>query len=122
MDLRANNNLAETLTNKISTPTQTRESVNRSILGSEAESTTVAYGIGSANKPEVELSPQARILQQNEKQQEARRESLQQEEDNPNALTGDEFVRVSSSVGTAQKNNLTTEKATEVYRSIQEML
>lgn len=88
-----------------------------------------AFGIGNTNKPEVELSPQARILQQNEQDQTARQQGLgkatEQRDDTSNsdtAISGNEFVRVSSSVGTAAKNNLTTDKATEVYRSIQELL
>ncbi len=87
-----------------------------------------AFGIGEANKPEVQLSPQAQILQQNEQTQAQRRQSLESNqstvEDSNKAeqISGNEFVRVSSSVGSASSNNLTTEKATEVYRSIQDLL
>ncbi|MEP4890323.1 MAG: hypothetical protein ABJV04_09880 [Aliiglaciecola sp.] len=88
-----------------------------------------AFGIGNANKPEVELSAQARILQQNEQTVRERTQPEQNqntEADNQNdsaeGLSGNEYIRVSSSVGSAAKNNLTTEKATEVYRSIQELL
>ncbi|GAA0854172.1 hypothetical protein [Aliiglaciecola litoralis] len=83
-----------------------------------------AFGIGAANQPEVELSPQARILQQNERDQQERASNLDQNKDATEAesLTGTDFVRVSSSVGTAARNNLSTEKATEVYRSIQDLL
>ena len=91
-----------------------------------------AFGIGTANQPEVELSPQARILQQNEQTQNERREALgqdrvpeQAEEEDANpapVATGTDFVRISSSVGSAARNNLSTERATEVYRSIQELL
>lgn len=40
-----------------------------------------AFGIGSANQPEVELSPQARILQQNDSNQRELAEGLQQVRD-----------------------------------------
>ena len=96
---------------------------------SSSESRPNAFGIGSANQPEVELSPQARILQQNEQTQNERREALSRDRDNGeedneqrSSGSGNEFVRVSSSVGSAQKNNLSTEKATEVYQSIQNLL
>ena len=96
---------------------------------SSSESRPNAFGIGSANQPEVELSPQARILQQNEQTQNERREALNRdrnerddEGEQSNQTSGNDFVRVSSSVGSAQKNNLSTDKATEVYRSIQALL
>ncbi|WJG09019.1 hypothetical protein [Aliiglaciecola sp. LCG003] len=87
-----------------------------------------AYGIGSANQPEVQLSPQARILQQNEQTQNQRAESLtadkkaEKQPESVEELARTDFIRVSSSVGAAAKNNLTSEQATEVYRSIQELL
>lgn len=87
-----------------------------------------AFGIGQANQSNVELSPQARILQQNEKDQLARTQSLGQDKgtesdtSSEQEVAGTAFVRVSSSVGTAARNNLTTEKATEVYQSIQDLL
>lgn len=86
-----------------------------------------AFGIGQANQADVELSPQARILQQNEQTQAERREAAGQgqndnDESAENEISGNEFVRVSSSVGSAAKNNLTSEKATEVYQSIQALL
>ncbi|WP_026376339.1 hypothetical protein [Aestuariibacter salexigens] len=84
-----------------------------------------AFGIGRANQPDVELSPQARILQQNEQIQQQRRESLEQrqstDDDDADTSTND-YVRVSSSVGAAQRNNLSAEEATELYRSIEKML
>ncbi|MBU2878695.1 MULTISPECIES: hypothetical protein [Alteromonadaceae] len=88
------------------------------------ESSVNAFGIGNANKPEVELSAQARILQQNEQTQNERNQSAQMnsQSNQTEALSGTEFIRVSSSVGSAARNNLTTEKATEVYRSIQDLL
>lgn len=86
-----------------------------------------AFGIGQANQADVELSPQARVLQQNEQTQAERREAAGQnssdtEQSADNDISGTEFVRVSSSVGSAAKNNLTSEKATEVYQSIQALL
>ena len=96
-----------------------------------SESQPNAFGIGSANQPEVQLSPQARILQQNEQTENERREAFDQqrqqdsnndEENQQEAGSNSEFVRVSSSVGSAQSNNLSTEKATEIYRSIQDLL
>lgn len=90
-----------------------------------------AFGIGSANQPEVQLSPQARILQQTEQNQSELREGLENarnqengdsEENTQNELSGSEFVRVSSSVGTTARNNLSTERAAEVYQSIQDLL
>ena len=89
-----------------------------------------AFGIGAANQPEVQLSPQARILQQTEQNQAARNEAFQQAQNNNDEepsenrqeISGNEFVRVSSSVGSSQRNNLTTDRATEVYRSIQALL
>ncbi|GAB5379862.1 MAG: hypothetical protein Alis3KO_14040 [Aliiglaciecola sp.] len=86
-----------------------------------------AFGIGTANRPEVEISAQARILQQNEQTQQQRSEALNQTGDQPSeetqaAISGTEFIRVSSSVGSAARNNLSTEQATEVYRSIQDLL
>lgn len=84
-----------------------------------------AFGIGRANQPDVKLSAQARILQQNEQLQQQRQQSLQPEEQKPpleQPLVGNEYIRVSSSVGTSAKNNLSTEKATEMYQSIQKLL
>ncbi|MCC2617918.1 hypothetical protein LJ739_16820 [Aestuariibacter halophilus] len=92
-----------------------------------SDSSPNAFGIGRANQPEVQLSPQARILQQNEQNDSARREALgqdrsQQDSQPSQDVAGNDYVRVSSSVGSAQRNNLTTEQATEVYRSIQDLL
>lgn len=94
----------------------------------DSEERLNAFGIGAANQPEVELSPQARILQQNEQVQNERREALERQraenEDNDEQpdTTTDAFVRVSSSVGTAQRSNLTSEAATELYRSIEKLI
>ncbi|BDX08238.1 hypothetical protein [Planctobacterium marinum] len=97
-----------------------------------AEQPVNAFGIGQANQPEVELSPQARILQQNEANQQSLSERLAQareesQSDNDDQETESEtdnsgFVRVASSEGSAQKNNIPAERAAEVYRSIQSLL
>jgi hypothetical protein len=85
-----------------------------------------AFGIGEANKPRVELSPQARILQQTEQTQLERQQTRPAKEDEESQETTDlnnNFVRVSSSLGeSAQANNLNSEKATELYRSIEKLL
>lgn len=85
-----------------------------------------AFGIGEANKPQVELSPQARILQQAEQTQLERQQTGSAKEDEEPQETTDpsnNFVRVSSSLGeSAQANNLNSEKATELYRSIEKLL
>lgn len=98
-----------------------------------AEQPVNAFGIGQANQPEVELSPQARILQQNEANQQALSERLaeareeaqsdndEQQQEQPEADNSG-FVRVASSEGSAQKNNIPAERAAEVYRSIQSLL
>ncbi len=93
----------------------------------DAEGEVNAFGIGSANQPDVELSPQARILQQNEANQSERASALGQDgpteqQEEPSQTSGRDFVRVSSSVGSASRNNLSSERATEVYQSIQDLL
>ena len=84
-----------------------------------------AFGIGQANKAEVELSAQGKILQQTEQAQQRRQQSLPQPKQNDEADQADasnNYVRVSSTVGSAQRNNLSGEEATEVYRSIEKLL
>ncbi|ALS99840.1 hypothetical protein [Lacimicrobium alkaliphilum] len=85
-----------------------------------------AFGIGEANKPRVELSPQARILQQAEQTQLERQQSRPAKDEKAQQETtelNNNFVRVSSSLGeSAQANNLNSEKATELYRSIEKLL
>lgn len=86
-----------------------------------------AFGIGSANQKEVTLSPQAQILQQNEQTQNQRdtalgQTSVKNSDANTQPISGSDFVRVSSSAGSAAKNNLTAEQAAEVYQSIQDLL
>ena len=84
-----------------------------------------AYGIGQANQPKVELSPQGKILQQTEQALKAAQpvndnKAAQPEEKEPIAQ---DFVRVSSSIGKgAQSNALTSEQALDVYRSIEQYL
>ncbi|MGO4891324.1 hypothetical protein [Flavobacterium sp. W21_SRS_FM6] len=83
----------------------------------------VAFGIGQDKT--VELSAQGKILQQAEQAQNQRTQALQTntEQNTPaNTEQTNDFVRVSSSVGSAQKNNLSSEQATEVYRSIEKLL
>jgi hypothetical protein len=85
----------------------------------------VAFGIGQVNKPEVELSAQGKILQQAEQVQQVRQQSLQQPKQKNEAEQSDttnKYIRVSSSVGNAQRNNLSADEATEIYRSIEKLL
>lgn len=97
---------------------------------SETESRPNAFGIGSANRPEVELSPQARVLQQTDENQRNLREQFEQQRENAQQSREDEeavernngFVRVSSSEGSASKNNLSAEKAAEVYQAISKLI
>lgn len=90
-----------------------------------------AFGIGSENQPEVELSPQARILQQTDQNQrdlrerfDKQRENARQSDSDPVQEQGqdDGFVRVSSSEGSTQKNNLPAERAAQVYQAISRLL
>ncbi len=86
-----------------------------------------AFGIGQANQPEVELSPQARILQQNEANQAERREQFEQQQERAEQQNQEQeqdqgFVRLSTSEGNISRNNLEAEKAAEVYRTIQSLV
>lgn len=84
-----------------------------------------AFGIGEANKPQVEVSAQAKILQQAEQSQLERQQSnpARQNKEQQSSEPSNNFVRVSSSLGeSAQANNLNSEKATELYRSIEKLL
>lgn len=111
----------------LSTNQTLNATINRNSANSDsAEGGLNAFGIGQANRPEVELSPQARILQQNEQLENERRDALERQQQNnqeetPDTRT-DSFVRVSSSVGTSQRNSLTNEQATELYRAIEKLL
>ena len=124
--------------------TPTVESINSGISRNtsgtaEAETRPNAYGIGSANRPEVELSPQARILQKTDENQRSLREQFEENQAQARDKAKDKakerserqqeeiqsssgYVRVSSSEGSAQKNNLSSEKAAEVYRAISKLL
>lgn len=88
---------------------------------SDFEAPVNAFGIGQANQPEVELSPQARILQQNEANQEQRNSQIEEQQQQQDEQT-DGFVRLASSEGSVSKNNLEARKAAEVYRTIQNMV
>ncbi|MBE1300968.1 MAG: hypothetical protein GJ680_13800 [Alteromonadaceae bacterium] len=90
-----------------------------------------AFGIGQANQPEVELSPQARILQQNEDDQAQRveqreaREAQAEEQENQQQEQEEQsggFVRLSTSEGNVSRSNLEAQKAAEVYRTIQNLV
>lgn len=84
----------------------------------------IAFGIGQDKA--VELSAQGKILQQAEQAQNQRTQNIQANpkdaEPKANAEQMNDFVRVSSSAGSAQRNNLSSEQATEVYRSIEKLL
>lgn len=83
----------------------------------------IAFGL--AQDRTVELSAQGKILQQTEQAQAQRTATSGLNAEAQNELDTakfSDFVRVSSSVGTAQKNNLSSEQATEVYRSIEKLL
>lgn len=100
--------------------------LTRSSTNAGAEERVNAFGIGPANRPEVELSPQARILQQNEQTQNERRQALEQQSQNNEEelpdTTQNKYVRVTSSIGTAQRNSLTAEQAAELYQSIEKLI
>jgi hypothetical protein len=92
-------------------------------LKPEQSDTKVAFGIGQDST--VELSAQGKILQQTEQAQAQRsaNSGVNAKEQNSNSAgQNSDYVRVSSSVGTAQKNNLSSDQATEVYRSIEKLL
>jgi hypothetical protein len=81
------------------------------------------FGIGQNSN--VELSAQAKILQQTERNQAARQNALTNDSaalDTTEPANNKEFVRVSSSVGTDQRNNLSNEQALKIYRSIEKLL
>lgn len=93
----------------------------------DAETQPNAFGIGNANRPEVELSPQARVLQQNDANQQNTRQQASQQRSESNdeqepPQRNDGFVRVSSSEGSTQKNNLASEKAVEVFQAISRLV
>lgn len=72
-----------------------------------------AFGIGSANLPEVQLSPQARILQQNDSNQRELAEGLQQVREAIREGREDENnIRLQSPPEPPQTANLSTETVT----------
>lgn len=87
-----------------------------------------AFGIGQANQPEVELSPQARILQQNEADQAQRieqresREAQTEEQETQQQEQSGGFVRLSTSEGNISRSNIEAQRAAEVYRTIQNLV
>lgn len=98
--------------------------ITPSAKGDEAK--VNAFGIGQANQPTVELSPQGKILQQTEqalKTAQAASESKTAQPEEKKEPLAQDFVRVSSSIGKgAQSNALTSEQALDVYRSIEQLL
>lgn len=98
---------------------------------SDTDAPLNAFGIGQANQPEPELSAQARILQQTDENQRELREGLdearaerreQEESEEDSELDTSGFVRLSSSEGIVQRNNLPAERAVEIYRSVQNLV
>ncbi|MBN7821485.1 hypothetical protein [Bowmanella yangjiangensis] len=108
----------------VATNTSLNSTFRQQSVKAETGEASVAFGIGA--KPQVELSAQAKILQQTEQNlqtQQASRQVREPEQKDPEQQASNEYVRVSSSVGpAAQSNNLSTDKATELYRSIEKML
>ena len=93
-----------------------------------------AFGIGEANRTEIELSPQARILQQTDANQRELRERLEQQRqdtrDSAEQAREDEASRETNgnkdlggnitSEGSTQRNSLSSERAVGVYQAIAE--
>ncbi|MDN4502159.1 hypothetical protein QX776_07080 [Alteromonadaceae bacterium BrNp21-10] len=108
----------------------TNNIINSSIVpaAKNVEAKINAFGIGQANQPAVELSPQAQILQQTEQSlksavQSANSDDKQSKKDESDNAIAQEFVRVSSSIGkNSQSNALTSEQALDIYRSIEQYL
>ena len=115
--------------------TSQSSSLNASIQQDNDNNVPVnAFGIGRANQPDVQLSPQARILQQNDANQRALAEGLQEARDAVRD-TQEETVTVQSpapdaSVATLETEapapepqtsttNLQAQRATSLYQSVQ---
>lgn len=118
--------------------------ISRNVTGtSEQEETRPnAFGIGEANRAEVELSPQARILQQTDVNQrelrerlEAQRQAAQDKADQaredeakqqPNGTRGfaDIVTRETSDTSTTnvRRNNLRSETVAGVYQAIAKLV
>lgn len=96
----------------------------------ETEEGLNAFGIGAANRPEIELSPQARILQQTEQNYLARQEAIdqareerrQEQENDANENGAESFLPDTDTKGGLQRQNTYAERATELYRSIENLL
>lgn len=75
---------------------------------------------------QVELSPQAKLLQQNEQLNQARQDSLfanPQDEKKSESEPNLDSVRISSSIGEAASSvGLTEQEAIKLYQSIKELL
>lgn len=96
-----------------------------------------AFGIGSANRAEVELSPQARILQQNESNQRELAQGLQEARENAREAREEQeesanFESPAQNVSTATLEteasvpevepsppSLQSQRATSLYQSVQ---
>ena len=93
-----------------------------------------AFGIGSANRPDVELSPQARILQQNESNQQELAQNLQEARENardaqeeasdlqsPAAGVSTVTLETEASVPEVETStpSLQSQRATSLYQSVQ---
>lgn len=115
--------------------TSQSSSLNASIQQDNDNNVPVnAFGIGRANQPDVQLSPQARILQQNDANQRALAEGLQEARDAVRD-TQEETVTVQSPASDASVATLETEapapepqtsttnfqaqRATSLYQSVQ---
>lgn len=115
--------------------------ISRNVTGtSEQEETRLnAFGIGEANRAEVELSPQARILQQTDANQRELRERLEEQRqaarDTADQAREDEATQQSNGIkgfagiGTSensetnvQRNNLRSEKAAGVYQAVAKLV
>lgn len=105
----------------------TTAQINAGIAPTTKPATAVnnAFGIGQANQPEVELSAQAKILQQSEQQSASRTNNTATSNAQNDAapVSSSDFIRVSSSIGKAtQSNGLTEKEALELYRSIEKLV
>lgn len=96
-----------------------------------AERELNAFGIGAANRPEVELSPQARILNEIDRVNSARQEVLdeqlseqsdtttEEDEDSATIATTEVFIPVSAEEPQSRTPNL-AQRALDLYLSVQD--
>jgi len=90
--------------------------------GNSRPTTSPNYGIGQPRQTEVELSPQARILQQTEQNQRNAQQAVREAQSEV-AAPSNEFIRITSSIGrTSQSNRLSSEEALDMYRSIEKLV